>query len=71
MSFDDLPDLLTVAEAAAYLRIGLNTAYGLTRQWRLSGGRYGLGYVNVGRGQRVPKAEIARFVARGGTAQTA
>lgn len=71
MSFDELPDVLTVAETARYLRIGLNSAYGLTRQWRLSGGRFGLGYVKVGRSQRIPKAELARFLARGGTAQTA
>ncbi len=64
MSFEDLPDVLTVAEAAAYLRIGLNTCYALTRQWRLSGGREGLGHVNVGRGQRIPKAELARFLGR-------
>lgn len=64
MSFEELPDVLTVAEAAEYLRIGLDTAYGLTRQWRLSGGREGLGYVNVGRGQRIPKAELARFLGK-------
>jgi len=64
MSYDELPDILTVREAAAYLRIGLNSAYALTRQWRLSGGREGLGYVPVGRGQRIPKVEIARFLAK-------
>lgn len=64
MSFEDLPDILTVREAALYLRIGLNTAYGLTRRWRLSGGREGLGYVAVGRGQRIPKVEVARFLAK-------
>lgn len=64
MSLDDLPDILTVPEAAAYLRIGLNTAYSLTRQWRLSGGKEGLGYVPVGRGQRIPKAELVRFMAK-------
>ncbi|MGI8806791.1 MAG: hypothetical protein ACR2KK_02850 [Acidimicrobiales bacterium] len=41
MTLDDLPDILTVREAADYLRIGLNSAYALTRQWRLSGGREG------------------------------
>ena len=41
MTLDDLPDILTVREAAAYLRIGLNSAYALTRQWRLSGGKEG------------------------------
>ncbi len=59
----DLPDLLTVSEAAAYLRVGRNTAYGLCRQWRLSGGREGLGCISVGRGIRVPKVAVERFVA--------
>lgn len=64
MFFDDLPDVLTVREAAAYLRIGTNTAYGLTQQWCRSGGREGLGYVSVGRGKRIPKAEIGRFLGK-------
>ena len=63
LSFDDLPDLLTVAEAAAYLRVGRNTAYALCRQWRLSGGREGLGCISVGRGIRIPKVAVQRFVA--------
>jgi excisionase family DNA binding protein len=63
LSLDELPDLLTVAEAAAYLSVGRNTAYALCRQWRLSGGREGLGYINVGRGMRVPKSAMQRFVA--------
>ncbi|MDQ3574265.1 MAG: helix-turn-helix domain-containing protein [Actinomycetota bacterium] len=63
LTLEDLPDLLTVAEAAAYLRVGRNTAYALCRQWRLSGGREGLGCLSVGRGIRVPKAAVQRFVA--------
>ena len=63
LTLDGLPDLLTVAEAAAYLRVGRNTAYALCRQWRLSGGREGLGYINVGRGIRVPKSAMQRLVA--------
>ena len=58
---EDLPDLLTVAEAAAYLRVGRNTAYRLCQQWRLSGGREGLGCITVGRSLRVPKVALGRF----------
>ncbi len=65
LTLEDLPDLLTVAEAAAYLRVGRNTAYALCRQWRLSGGREGLGCLSVGRGIRVPKVAVQRFVAAG------
>ncbi len=71
MTLDDLPDILTVREAADYLRIGLNSAYGLTKQWRLSGGKEGLGYVPVGRGQRIPKVELVRFLAKPPFRQTA
>lgn len=63
LTLEDLPDLLTVPEAAAYLRVGRNTAYALCRQWRLSGGREGLGCISVGRGIRVPKVAVQRFVA--------
>ncbi len=61
--FEDLPDLLTVPEAAAYLRVGRNTAYELIKQWRRSGGRQGLASVSVGRGIRVPKTALKQFVA--------
>ena len=61
--FEDLPDLLTVPEAAAYLRVGRNTAYELIKQWRRSGGRQGLASVSVGRGIRVHKTALKQFVA--------
>jgi len=63
MLFQDLPDILTIDEVATFLRIGRNTAYELTRRWRISGGREGLGCVPVGRGLRVPKAALERFLA--------
>jgi excisionase family DNA binding protein len=63
MSFQDLPDILTIDEVAKFLRIGRNSAYALTRQWRITGGREGLGCVPVGRGLRVPKAALERFLA--------
>jgi hypothetical protein len=42
MAFDDLPEFLTVEEAAAVLRIGRTSAYLLAQRWRLTGGRSGL-----------------------------
>lgn len=43
-----LPDLLTVEEAAALLRIGRTQAYELTRQWRATNGQSGLPVVELG-----------------------
>jgi hypothetical protein len=37
-ALDELPEVLTVEEAAAVLRIGRGAAYELARQWRESGG---------------------------------
>lgn len=39
----ELPEMLTVEEAAAVLRIGRSAAYQLARRWRETGGREGLG----------------------------
>lgn len=41
-SLDELPEVLTVEEAAAVLRIGRGAAYELARRWRESNGREGL-----------------------------
>lgn len=42
-----LPDLLTVEEAAVLLRIGRNQAYGLTREWRATGGQRGIPVIEL------------------------
>jgi hypothetical protein len=55
---EQLPDLLTVEEAARVLRIGRTAAYGLTRVWRETGGREGLPVVNLGRLLRVPRSAL-------------
>ena len=47
-ALDELPEVLTVEEAAAVLRIGRGAAYELARQWRESGGRSGLPVVTLG-----------------------
>ena len=60
--FDELPEVLTVEEAAAFLRIGRGAAYELARQWRVTDGREGLPVVSLGRSLRVPKASLARLL---------
>ena len=64
----DLPDFLTVEEAAAVLRIGRTSAYLLCQRWRFTGGLTGLPVVQVGRLLRVPRAALERMAATAGDA---
>ncbi len=59
---DELPEVLTVEEAAAVLRIGRGTAYELTRRFRETNGRVGLPVVAFGRCLRVPRAALLRLL---------
>jgi excisionase family DNA binding protein len=61
MPLEDLPEFLTVEEAAAVLRIGRTSAYLLAQQWRLTGGETGLPVVRIGRQLRVPRAALERM----------
>ena len=61
MPFEELPEFLTVEEAAAVLRIGRTSAYLLCQRWRLTGGETGLPVVRVGRQLRVPRAALERM----------
>ncbi len=61
MSLDELPDFLTVEEAAAVLRIGRTSAYLLCQRWRYSDGEVGLPVVRVGRQLRIPRAALVRL----------
>jgi hypothetical protein len=62
MGYEDLPDFLTIPEAARVLRVSRGAAYAAARLFRESGGRSGLPVVCVGRrSYRVPKAAMARF----------
>lgn len=61
-SLDELPEVLTVEEAAAFLRIGRGAAYELARRWRESNGREGLPVVTLGRSLRVPRAALRRLL---------
>lgn len=56
------PDLLTVPEAAAVLRIGRTASYELARRDLATGGGEGLGVVRVGGQLRVPRAALERLV---------
>jgi hypothetical protein len=63
LTAEGLPDLLTVEEAAALLRIGRNQAYDLTRQWRATNGKSGLPVVEFGRHTlRVPRHALERLI---------
>jgi hypothetical protein len=54
----ELPDFLTVEEAARVLRIGRTAAYALARTWRDTNGREGLPAVPFGRLLRVPRVAL-------------
>lgn len=56
------PDLFTVTEAAAVLRIGRTTAYELVRRDFDSGGDEGLGVVRLGGQFRIPRTALERIV---------
>lgn len=62
MSLADLPDVLTIEEAAAVLRIGRGAAYELARRYLWSNGREGLPVFRLGRRLRVPKAALQRLL---------
>ena len=58
----DQPEVLTVEEAAAVLRIGRGAAYALARRYRATGGREGLPVIELGRNLRVPRVGLVRLL---------
>ena len=54
-----LPDLMTVSEVAAYLRLGRATVYELCARYVDSGGDDGIPAVRIGRTIRIPKRRFA------------
>lgn len=54
----DLPDLLTVEEAARLIRVGRTKAYAMAREWRATEGRSGLPVVDFGHVLRVPRYQL-------------
>jgi len=58
----ELPDLLTVEEAARLLRVGRTKAYAMAREWRATSGRSGLPVVDIGHILRVPRHALEELV---------
>ncbi len=61
-SIDDLPLMLTVAEAAIVLRVSRTTAYKLAEDYRSSDGREGLPVIKLGRRLVVRRVDLAELV---------
>lgn len=69
MPLEELPEFLTIEEAAAVLRIGRTSAYLLAQQWRHTQGRSGLPVQRLGRLLRVPRSALERMVVSPGDAR--
>ena len=59
---DEVPEFLTVDQAASLLQVGRTTAYDLTVAWETSSGRVGLPFVWFGSRKRVPRTALFRYV---------
>jgi hypothetical protein len=63
-TFDELPDVLTIHEAAEFMRVSAGVAYEIARRYRATKGREGLPVFMAGaRMMRVYKVELAKYVA--------
>lgn len=66
-SLDELPDILTISEAAEFMRISSGLAYSMARRYRATDGREGLPVFMAGeRVMRVSKLDLARYIAGAG-----
>lgn len=60
MALNELPELLTITEAAALLRISRTTAYAEAKRYLLTGD--GLPVIRVGRSLRAPRERLRRLI---------
>ncbi len=62
-SLDELPDVLTIPEAARLMRVSCGVAYGMARRYRETNGREGLPFFVAGeRMMRVAKLDLIRYM---------
>jgi hypothetical protein len=62
-SLDELPDVLTIPEAAKFMRVSPGVAYGMARRYRATKGREGLPVFMAGvRMMRVAKLDLVRYM---------
>lgn len=61
MTLDDVPELLTIPEAAQLLRISRTTAYAEANRFEHTG--EGLPVIRLGRSLRVPRVQLRRLIA--------
>ncbi len=62
MAVGEVPEVLTVEEAARLLRISRGLAYQLARRFIESGGKEGLPVLRLGRRLLVPRSQIERLL---------
>jgi hypothetical protein len=60
--WSDVPDFLTVEEAAGVMRIGRTSAYQLARHYLATGGKEGLLCVRYGKQLRVPRRKLEEHI---------
>ena len=61
MALDNVPELLTITEAAQLLRISRTTAYAEAKRFELTG--QGLPVIRVGHSLRAPREKLRRLIA--------
>lgn len=62
MDIDQLPDMLTVEEAAKVLRISRSRAYEAVAAFQRTCGEEGLPVIRLGRSLRVPKRSLLAWI---------
>lgn len=61
-TFEELPEMLRVEEAAEVLRISRTRAYEEVSRFQHSDGGFGLPSIRIGRSLRVPKKALIRWI---------
>ncbi len=62
MDLDQLPEMLTVEEAASVLRISRSRAYEAVAAYQRTAGAEGLPVIRIGRSLRVPRRSLLAWI---------